>query len=154
MQLYEYNQRFSEYLATDPFDPETGELIAPDFEMEKPEAIDNYLAWFKNQTALQAGIKSEIKALQDRAKRIDRTLEFIKAQLTTATDGEKWESPKGKISYRTSESLVVDDEAAMVKAGFFRQKIEPDKIGAKKAIKDGQDVAGCHLEKKRGITIK
>lgn len=154
MQLYEYNQRFSEYLATDPFDEETGEFLEPDFAMEKPEAIDNYIAWYKNQTSLQDGIKAEIKALQERSKRIDRTVDFIKRQLEMATEGAKWESPKGKISYRSSESLVIDDEAQLINAGFFRQKIEPDKINAKKAIKEGQTVAGCHLEKKRSMTIK
>lgn len=154
LSLYQYNKKFEEYLNNPQFDEMTGELLPPDFAMEKDEAIDNYLSWYKNQCLLQDGLKQEIKRMQERSKQIDKTIVFIKKQLELATEGRKYETKKGKITYKKTKSLVVDNPELLMLMGYARVKSEPDKARAKEDLLNGMKNPYCHIEEKNTVIIK
>ena len=68
-------------------------------------------------------------------------------------DGQKWKSTKAVVSYRKTQSVVVDDLTAL-KPEFLRVKTEPDKTAIKEVLKAGAEVAGAHLEERQSMSIK
>ena len=59
------------------------------------------------------------------------------------------------ISFRESERLEVDDESK-IPDEYIRVTVkkEPDKTAIKKAIKDGREIDGVHLQRYKNIQVK
>jgi hypothetical protein len=153
MRLYEYNKRFAQYLEEPQFDEITGELLPPDFEMQKDEALNSYIAWVKNETAFVEAIDKEKAILDEKKKRALKNIEFAKKQLSEALDGKKYKSAVGNVSFRKSASIDVYD-ASKLDAGYLRVKTEPDKKAIKEAIMQGGEVAGACLKENVSVIVK
>lgn len=109
----------------------------------------------KNDDALLEALKAEIKSLQERAKTLENRIKWRKGFLTSILDGNKFETSKVKVSFRKSDSVVVDDIESLPEM-YKKVKIETsaDKSAIKPLLKNGQSIAGCHLETSLNIQIK
>lgn len=97
-----------------------------------------------------------LKRLLERKKRLVKSKENVKEYLSASMQNAGVESIKGdyaNISFRTSEETVIDD-LSMLDDEFFVIKKEPSKTAIKQAIKQGREVQGAHIEKKKNLQIK
>ena len=121
--------------------------------MDKEKLYEDIGLEYKNLDAHGNAIKDEIHALKARLDEVEDRKQKIKDALTAWLDGEKFETPKLKVSFRRSEETVIDD-FELLPDDYIRIKYEPDKTAIKKAIKDGEAVEGAHIEKKKSCVIK
>ena len=157
--LYEINSEL-EKLWEQAVDPETGEVSEEldaqieALQMEKDQKVENVALWIKNLKSDADRMKEEAKKLTDRATATNNKAERLKAFLEYILGGEKFQTPRVNISYRTSNSVEVIN-IDKVPPEFLRLKDpEVDKTAVKAAFKEGQDVPGCGLVAKRSMTIK
>ena len=165
MILYEIDKKINEFM-TNGFekfvDTETGEFDEQGFndeleclEMAKNEKIENIGLFIKNLTTDVADLKAEEKALAERRKTKENKIDFLKSILSGALCGEKFETAKIALSFRKSEQVQISDIDNLPKE-FLTQKvtISPNKTEIKKAIKDGQNVAGAEIVTVQNLQIK
>jgi chromosome segregation ATPase len=125
--------------------------------------IESYGFVIKNLRAPVIAIDDEIKRLQERKKAFDRQADRVEAWLKdnmVKCGIKKLECPAFTIAIQDNPpSVFVDDEAKIPKE-YMRQAIpkipppEPDKVAIAKAIKEGKEVAGCHLNQTQRLVIK
>lgn len=125
------------------------------WEAEKDAKISNVCKYIKNQLAFAEAIKSEAKALTDRASSIQRGAEWMKTvYLANSLNGQKWEDANSKVSYRKSESVKLDVEPERLPEEYQRIKVAADRTGIKKALKAGQEIEGAQLIENQNIQLK
>lgn len=123
--------------------------------------IESYAFVIRNMEALPETIKAEEKRLADRRKAIEKRVDNIKEWLLINMQHAgitKIESPVFTVALQNNPpSLVVDNES-LIPADYFKQPETPppalDKTLVKKAIADGYEVPGAHIESKQRIVIK
>lgn len=151
--LYEIDQAILECV-----DTETGEIIdaerLADLHMERETKIESVALWYKNLLSDAEAYKAEKNAFAEREKRAREKAESLKQWLANSLAGEKFKTARVGISYRKSDSLVVDNIYAVDER--FVKYVEPtaDAMAIKAAIKAGEIVNGCHLEFKTNIQIR
>lgn len=127
-------------------------------ESQLKEKAKNYGAVIRSMDYEKTIIDAEIKRLQDlktiRTKSIDR----LKNSLSEAMqqfEMEKIETATMKISFRSSQSIEILDEAEISKK-YKTQVIttKVDKMQIKKDIKNGETVTGAKLVINNNIQIK
>lgn len=151
--LYEIDREIAEC-----FDSETGDVL--DFErlnnlqIEREKKIENAALLYKNLVSDAEAYKAEKQAFADREQSARRKAESLKQYLDYALSGENFKTPRVAISFRSSERVVVDDTAKIDAA--FLKFAEPtvDKVAIRKAIKDGMEIAGAHIETQKNLQIK
>lgn len=104
-------------------------------------------------------VKQWAKDANDRARAIETRAEALRVYLDknmTACGIEKIEGPGVKISFRKSSAVVID-EPGLIPAEFMKTPEPPppapDKTAISKAIKEGREVAGAHIEQRRNLQI-
>lgn len=152
MTLYEINQNLLSLI-----DEETGEItdIAA-FEAllgEKDAKLENIIKLYKNASADSTALKAEADAFAKRAKAATALADRMKAMLDAELDGNTFECVTGKVSFRKSKALVVDDEARIPEQ-YQRIAYSVDKTALKKAIENGDNIAGAHIEVRRNVQVK
>ena len=143
-------------------DPETGELLDYDrfleLDMERNKKIENMALWHKSLCAETEAIKNEIKSLSERAKVKENRAQSLKNYLSKILNGQKFETPKCKVSYRKSSALELDDEEYFLSHAkekyLTRKPPVPNKKAITEAIKAGEEVEGAKLVEKTNISIK
>lgn len=126
---------------------------------------DNIACMLKSLALEVNAIKAEEEALSERRKQKQNQYDFLKQYLSTellACNIDKMETARNKITFRASESLVVDDEDAFIAdcisngQTFFLSYPAPkiDKTAIKEALKSGEIIDGARIEKKSNIQIK
>lgn len=151
MTLYEINQAIIDALEG-AIDPETGEVIDDTLlasyeklQEDRDTKIENIGLFIKNLEAEADAVKLEAKKLAARAKASENKAEHLRNYLQWCLAGEKFTTPKLKISYRNSKKVNITDLEALP-GEFLRYKDpEPDKTKIKDAIKAGQDVPGAEV---------
>jgi hypothetical protein len=103
-------------------------------------------------------IDSEMKRLKDlkdrRTKSIDRIKETIKHAMINC-DVMEISSPTLKINFRASESTEIINEALIPERFIVTKEVRTiDKVGIKKAIKDGEEVPGALISHNSNLQIK
>lgn len=139
-------------------DPETGEIIDDEqltaLQMERDAKIEGVALWIKNLKAEAEAYKAEKDAFAEREKAAKAKMESLKKWLAEALAGQAFKSPKAQVTWRKSSALVIDD-LWKVDDSFLRYKDpEVDKEAVKKALKDGVEVSGVHIEERQSMTIK
>jgi len=171
MNLYEiYVELMKAYDSA--FDPETGEILDSEafkaidaLEIERDKKIENIGCWIKNLDAEAAALKAEKMAFAERQKRTENKAESLRKYLSMFLNGEKFSTEKVAISFRKSESVVVDDEEGFIdwacatgrKDELIREKTitEIDKTALKAWLKEeDHELETAHLETKQNIQIK
>lgn len=154
MNLYEISQRYQNLieLLEDETIPQEEinkalEVVASDV-ADKCENGIAYMAMLKNtiKTAKEekARIDSYIKMLESRTERLEEAyVNFFKM-----LDKKAIVTAKGEMKIRLSPPALVIDDATKIPAEFEKTeiKISYDKMAIKKALKEGRQIEGCHIE--------
>lgn len=147
-------------------DEETGEIIdaheevsakLEELEFDRTAKIENIALYIKNMESLVVSLKAEEKALADRRRAREKRIENLKNYLASsmvAANENGIETSKVCISFRKSESVVVNE--ALLDQKYFNEKVTytPDKTAIKKALKDGATIDGAYIETKQNLQIK
>ena len=147
-------------------DEDTGEIIdsaeevsakLEELEFDRAAKIENIALYIKNMESLVVSLKAEEKALADRRRAREKRIENLKNYLTSsmvAANENGIETSKVCISFRKSESVVVNE--ALLDQKYFNEKVTytPDKTAIKKAIKDGATIDGAYIETKYNLQLK
>ena len=144
------------------FDEETGELIdAERFNKafaDFNEKIENIMLYVKDLKAKAKAIKEEKMALAHRQEVLEHKADSLMDYLQSALNGNKFESAKGVISYRKSESVEIDlAEFLQNENAYEYLKIaepQPNKTEIKAAIKEGIKFKGAEIIVKQNMQIK
>ena len=150
MKLYELNALIDGFELE--VDEETGEILNAEeldaLEMERDEKIENIALWIKNLSAEVDAYKKE-KTAEAKIERLRNYLDFALA-------GNKFKTDRVQISYRKSESVILSnnfiDDCDL--RFLIPQEPKVDKLAVKKALKDGEKIAGAMLQEKQNIQIK
>lgn len=114
----------------------------------------------RNMEALATAVKAEASAMADRAKRIEKRADAIRAYLHSCMNlagVQKIEHPQFTISIRKNPESVQIFEEGLLPPDYLREipaRYEPDKTLIKQAIKDGHDVPGAKLTRGESLQIK
>ena len=152
--LYEINQAILECV-----DFETGEIVDQErldgLMMERSEKIESVALWVKNLESDAAAYKAEKESFAKREKQATDKAKRLREWLARVLEGEKFNTPRCAVSFRTSESVEIEEGAA-IPAEYLRTKPtpEPDKVEIKAALKAGAEIAGCRLVTNVNTNIK
>ena len=140
-------------------DTEDGEILnLQQFEalqMEHDQKIEGMCCYIKNKLAEAEAIYAEINVLSYRAGIIKKEAERCKAYLAGALYGEKFETPRCKISWRKSEICnVLNIDAVPEEYKRTKVTVDADKTAIKKAIKSGMEIPGAEVIQKLNMTLK
>lgn len=159
--LFEIDERIANYQME--FDPETGEWINEDewneIQMSKEEKIENTALVIKNKMYLLEALKSEKKSIEERIKVLTNEIERLKYRIGVSLGYTKFETPKVKIGWRKSESLIVKDVDKIPKKYLKVEKSTKFlKEEAKKYLKSIQGTNKkcdwAELEEKQNMQLK
>ena len=145
-------------------DTETGEVTDEEafdaLQMERGVKVENIGLYFKDLTAEAKAIKEEEASLSARRKAVENKAERLKHLLDYALNGDKFSTPRLKVSYRKSSTVELKEgftawaeEHADDLLTYLEPK--PNKTAIKAAIKDGRvpdDMAT--IETHENISIK
>ena len=145
-------------------DTETGEVTDEEafdaLQMERDVKVENIGLYFKDLTAEAKAIKEEEASLSARRKAVENKAERLKHLLDYALNGDKFSTPRLKVSYRKSSTVELKEgftawaeEHADDLLTYLEPK--PNKTAIKAAIKDGRvpdDMAT--IETHENISIK
>ena len=145
------------------FDEETGEILFdPDnldeLEVERNAKLEAVALFVKSLEAEAAAMREEERKLAERRGRNERKAERLRRYLSDsmlALGDTKLETARVALSFRKSESVVIEDQAALP-VEFLKVKMTetPDKTAIKKAIKSGATVEGAALVENKNLQIK
>lgn len=138
-------------------DAETGEVIDVEkmeaLQMERGLKLENVALWAKELDAEAKAIREEEKKLAERRRVKENKIASLKSYLTMALAGQKFSTPRVKISWRKSESVDIPDPEK-IPASWYRAKYEIAKDDIKAALKAGETVPGATLVENTNIQIK
>ena len=139
-------------------DAETGEVFTAEnlenLELARTEKIEGCAVVYKEFVAEADALAAEIKNLQERKRVAENKAEWLKKYLAENLNGEKFSTPKCKISYRKSESVAFDGDVEEMPDEYCKVERKLDKTAVKKALKAGLDVPCCELAVNNNINIK
>jgi hypothetical protein len=142
----------------DCFDTETGEILDIErlngLQMARDKKIENTALYYKNLLSDADAYKAEKQAFADREQAARRKADSLKQYLDYALNGEGFKTAKVAISFRNSERVVIDDISRLDMAYVKFAEPTADKTAIKKAIKDGAEVVGAHIEAAKNMQIK
>lgn len=124
-------------------------------QMERDQKIEGMCCYIKNKLAEADAIDAEANTLSHRSGVIRKEVERCKAYLAGALYGEKFETPRCKISWRKSEICnVLSMEEIPDEYKRTKVTVDADKTAIKKAIKAGAEVPGAEVIQKLNMTLK
>lgn len=151
--LYEINQAIMACI-----DSETGEIIdmqkLAELQLEREQKIENVALWYKNLLSDAEQYKAEKNAFAEKEQKAKNKAESLKNYLDFALAGDNYKSARVNVSYRQSESVIIDDIDILDERFIKFAEPTADKVAIKNALKAGEDVKGVHLEQKSNIQIK
>ena len=164
MKLYEISQRMKNVLDVvqaehdDDTDLQSQLEQFQDLEISFQEKLDATMLAYFDKTASITAVDEELKRLAKHKAYLVRQQKQIKSYLDYCmnTSGkQKHESDMWRISYRSSASVYISDDA-LLPAEYITTKTttSPDKTAIKVAIKWWKEVPGASLVESRNIQIK
>ena len=162
--LYQISEQFRalEAMATDDEIPDeairdTLEALQGDFQVK----ARNVAAFVRNMEVFADDIDAAAAAMKARATRFRNRSASIRNYLLVnmqASGISKIECPEFRIAVRDNPESVRIAEGAQIPAQFMRQAPPPppvvDKVGLKAALRAGEQVDGCWLERGTRLEIK
>ena len=162
MSLYELDNKLKGCIRLDAehvVDTEDGEIFdLQQFEalqMERGKKIEGMCCYLKNKLAEAQAIDAEIDTLSYRSGAIKKEVDRCKGYLAGVLYGEKFETPRCKITWRKSEVCnVLSMEKIPEEYKRTKVTVDADKTAIKKAIKGGAEVPGAEVIQKLNMTLK
>lgn len=131
------------------------EIAIANHEGERDEKAVEIACLIKNWLAEADAIKVEKVRLQKRQSAREKAADRLKGYLSGfIPEGEKIQSAKAEIAWRKSEAVSVSAEPEDLPEQFIRIERRPVLSTIKKALKSGEEIAGCELQTKQNIQIK
>lgn len=169
MNLYEIDKRINDTIEFC-CDLETGELLdnemlentLNDLELSKEEKLTNIAKYIKNLTSDAKALQEEKlkfakrqRVTENKIKRLKKYIDdFIRNTQGEDFNNFKFKDVNNTISYRKSQSLEIDDIDKINEDFLKVEKTVRDKKELTKALKNGLNIDGCHLEEKYSLQIK
>lgn len=151
--LYEIDNSILECI-----DSETGEIIDIDrlskLQIEREQKLENIALWYKNLLSDAEQYKAEKKAFEEKERKARAQADSLKNYLDNALQGVPYKSARVNVTYRKSDSVVIDDIFKIDDSYLKYAEPTADKTAIKKAIKGGAVIEGAHIESKNNISIK
>ena len=162
MNLFEIDEQLQRCIkleASDNFvDTETGEIIdvaaIEQLEMDRDKKIRNIACWIRNLEADEKALADQIKTFTARKNAAKNKRESLKSYLANFLNGAKWQNSEVAISWRKSESVEVEEGAAIPEQYLRYKEPEINKAAIKADLKAGASIYGCQLVTKNNIQIK
>ena len=162
MSLYELDSKLKACIRLDAehvVDTEDGEIFdLQQFEalqMERGKKIEGMCCYIKNKLAEAQAIDAEIDTLSYRSGAIKKEVDRCKGYLAGVLYGEKFETPRCKISWRKSDVCnVLSMEEIPDEYKRTKVTVDADKTAIKKAIKAGMEIPGAEVIQKLNMTLK
>lgn len=124
-------------------------------QMERGQKIEGMCCYIKNLMAEAVAYEAEEKRMRERRAAKEREIDRCKGYLAGVLYGEKFETPRCKISWRKSEICnVLNIEAVPEEYKRTKVTVDADKTAIKKAIKAGAEVPGAEVIQKLNMTLK
>jgi hypothetical protein len=123
---------------------------------ERNKKISNIVRFVRNLESDNDQIYNEMDRLKAIADSKNRKTAWLKEYLSKVVgEGNKFELPEAKISWRKSEATFIKDEN-LIPEKFVTIVTEKkiDKVAIKNAIKSGEDVPGAELLNRNNMQIK
>ena len=161
MTLFEIDdaiQRCVKLESGDYVDTETGEVIdtaaIEQLEMDRDTKIRNIACWIRNLESDEKQLAEQEKIFRERKQACKNKRESLKSYLAAFLNGKKWQNSEVAISWRKSESVEVEEGAAIPEQYLRYKEPEINKAQLKADLKAGAVVDGCQLVTKNNIQIK
>lgn len=156
MKLYELTATYNELLNLDIEETDLATTL-DSLEGTVAEKAEGILMVMKTLEAEQSAYDNEIKRLNELKSAAKKKADSMKGYLAynlQQMDIQKLDTKLFKLSFRKSESVVIDDQDKLPKE-YIKEKTTytPDKAAIKKALKEN-DIEGCHIEVKQNLQIK
>jgi len=160
MKLYEINDAYYKWLEkVKENEGELTEEMIIEFESISENADvkhEAYAVIIKQLEGENELVKAEKQRLAERHTQTENRINWLKSKLANSLEffgKEKFETPKCKVSFRTSTAVNILDEALLPKK-FFKIVKTPSKADIKEALKSGLKVKGAVLVENKNIQIK
>lgn len=163
MKLWEIKNEI-EKCFTETVDEETGEILdevnlayLEELQMAFDDKIDNICCLIKNLDAEVKAFKTEESNLKKRRMQKENASQRLKDYVKAVLNGQKFESVRSKISYKTSKSTEVDMDLFMNNKDYdlyVKTEITPNKTAIKKALEDGKELIGAEIVENQSMIIK
>lgn len=132
-------------------DTETGEILDYDsfctLSIERDRLVEGTALWIQELKRQAEAIAAEIKRLQDRKATIEGRVDRLSEHLGNYLDHQKLQTDLVTVSFRRSEAVIVEPGARLTD-DMLRVKYEANKPAIKAALKAGQEIPGCYLERR------
>ena len=123
-------------------------------EAERLTKGEGYVYVIKQLRSQSDMIKSEIKRLQELAKRYENSADKLADTLLQSVVAHgQIKTALVTISSRKSKSVSITDES-LLGAEFLRIKTEPNKTAIKEALESGQEVQGALIVENYSLNIR
>lgn len=161
MKLYEIADKIEEILILC-VDHETGEITdtasgrLDELEYEKEVVALDVARYMKGEISEAAAVKVEATKLNTRATVHLNRAEWLRKYLEKYLgQGVGYQAPNCIVGWRKSNACKVLNQD-LVPLGWIRTKIEKsvDKVGALKALKQGEKIEGLELEERQTLFVK
>ena len=159
MKFFDYIPIFDDLIARS-VDPDTGEIINPDFEeelnllqMAQEERIEQAALAFKNAKADLETLTKIVQGLNKKKANLESLMDFLKVYVTDQLGGKKFKTSLVSIYQSHSAHVEVDDEE-VIPEEFIRTERTVMKSWIEKAIKSGEEVPGARMEDKPYTVIR
>lgn len=162
MSLYSLDSKIKACISLDAehvVDTEDGEILNLEqfeaLQMERAAKLENLACYIKNVEAEAEAIYTEVDALSKRARVKKNEAERCKNYLAQLLEGEKFETSRCKVTFRTNTVCNVLD-LSKVPEQFLRRKeiVEANKVDIKKFCKDGAKLPGVEVVTKQSMVLK
>lgn len=128
------------------------------------EKADNIACLIKNMLAEAEAIKAEETRLAERRKQKENNVERLKtylANVLTQSGYSKLETARNKMTFRKSEVVAIENEADFIEWALSENRElltfkapTISKTAIKKALADGAEIKGVHIESKSNLQLK
>ena len=101
----------------------------------------------------------ELEALQiEREKKVEGIALAVKNYAAEAKaikeEEEKFKTARVSVYYKNNESVTIDDLGSLTKEYIRIPEPFADKTAIKKALKEGKEVVGAHIEGSRSVIVR
>lgn len=151
----------AEQLLAQTFDAETGEITG---DFEGAEALhaevqalglETLCKARANRLAVIANIKAEEERLRARRQRLEEQVEGIESDINVVYQhGDSPVQYAGNFTVSTRKSTQVITEPEFIDERFIRTTTSVDKVALKKALTDGEQITGAHLQTNYNLQIR
>ena len=156
MKLYEIDEAIMNLI-----DEETGEILDyeqfSNLQMQREAKLEGVACYIKQLDYEIQALKDEEDKMKKRRKIKENSIKNLKTWLSAVLEGKKFETPKCKVSFRKTTSVVVDDEIFLKQHKDLCDEditYKYDKIKLKKLLQSGTKLTGTMLFEKKSMIIK